>query len=85
MALLGTYIDSRTRAAIAAAGSASYAHGLPSTPDLVYVQENATTDSTGNIKLAWNADATNVSISNHGALTTATLKAVAIVFHSLVR
>lgn len=85
MALLETFVDSRTLAAIAAAGSFSFAHGLPAAPDLVVVHENATTNSTTSIKLAWSSDATNVSISNHGANTTKTLKAVSIVFHSLVR
>ncbi len=85
MALLSAFVDSRTRTAIAAAGSASFAHGLPAAPDLVVVHENATTNSTTSVKYAWSSDATNVSISNHGAGTGATLKVVSIVFHSLVR
>ncbi len=85
MSLLGAFVDSRTLAAIDSLSSASYAHGLPAAPDLVYVHENATTDSTKSIKLCWSSDATNVSISNHGELISATLKAVAVVFHSLVR
>ncbi len=85
MALLGTFIDSRTLAAIAAAGSASYAHGLTAAPDMVQVQENTTTNSTTAIKLAVKYDATNVSIYNHGEGASATLKAIAICFHSLVR
>lgn len=85
MALLGSFVDSRTNAAIAAAGSTSFAHGLPAAPDLVIVHENATTNTTSGIKLCWSSDATNVSISNHGKNATATLKAVSTVFHSLVR
>jgi hypothetical protein len=85
MALLSTYIDSRTNAVIAAAGSTSFAHGLPAAPDLVVVHENATTDSTTEIKLAWASDGTNVSISNHGEGQSSTLKVVSIYFHSMVR
>jgi hypothetical protein len=85
MALLSTYIDSRTNAAIAAAGSTSFAHGLPAAPDLVVVHENATTNTTSGIKLAWASDGTNVSISNHGKNASATLKVVSIYFHSIVR
>lgn len=86
MALLGTFIDSRTLAAIAAAGSSSYAHGIAAgAPDMVEVYENTTTDSTTNIKLAWKYDATNVSIYNHGAGDSATLRAVAVYFHSIQR
>lgn len=85
MALLGTFVDSRTLAAIAAAGSSSYAHGLPANPDLVVVHENTTTNTTSHIKLAVKHDATNVSIYNHGKNNSATLNAVAIYFHSAVR
>ncbi|HDK42877.1 MAG TPA: hypothetical protein ENG87_05840 [Candidatus Pacearchaeota archaeon] len=85
MSLLGSFIDSRTLAAIAAAGSSSYAHGLPAAPDIVIVNENTTTNSTTNIKLAYKSDATNISIYNHGAGVTATLDAKAIVAHSIIR
>jgi hypothetical protein len=85
MALLGSYIDSRTLAAIASGGSSSYAHGLGAAPDIVIIHENTTTNSTTNIKLAWKADATNVSVYNHGAGTSATLNAIAIRAHSIIR
>lgn len=85
MALLGSFIDSRTLAAIAAAGSSSFAHGLPAAPDLVHVYENTTTNSTGSVKIAIKSDATNVSLYNHGAVDSATLRAVSIVAHSVVR
>lgn len=85
MALLGTFIDVRTNAVIAAAGSTSFAHGLPAAPSLVYVHENTTTNSTTSIKLVAVADATNVTISNHGEGQTATLACASIYFQSLVR
>lgn len=85
MALLGVLMDSRTLAGIAAAGSSSFAHGLPASPDEVIVYENTTTDSTGNIKIAVKYDATNVSLYNHGAVASATLRANSKVFHSMIR
>lgn len=85
MAVLGTFVDSRTLAVIAAAGSTSFAHGLPAIPDLVHIQENATTNSTTGVKLAVTYDATNVSIYNHGQGQSATLRCQSIVFHSIAR
>ncbi len=85
MGLLGTFIDTRTLPAIAAAGSASYAHGLPGAPHLVSVWENATTNSTTAMKLAWSSDGTNVSIYNHGQGNSATLNAFAMVAHSVIK
>jgi hypothetical protein len=85
MSLLGTLIDSRTLAVIAAAGSFTFAHGLPASPDEVVVYENTTTDSTGSCKIAVKYDATNVSLYNHGAVGSATLRSVAKVYHSVVR
>lgn len=85
MALLGSYIDSRTLAALTTGQSRSYAHGLPAAPDLVVIHENTTTNSTTNIKLVPVSDATNVTVWNHGQGTSATLNAVAIYFHSIVR
>lgn len=85
MGLLGTYIDTRTLAGIAAAGSASFAHGLGSSPDAVFAFENTTTDSTGNVKIAIKWDATNVSLYNHGAVATATLRVTSILAHSTIR
>ncbi len=85
MALLGVLMDSRTLAGIAASGSSTFAHGLPSSPDEVMVQENTTTDSTGSMKIAVKWDATNVSLYNHGAVGSATLKVVSKVFHAIIR
>lgn len=85
MALLGSFVDSRTIAAIAAAGSASYAHGLPAAPDLVVVHETSTSNTTSGDKLAWKSDATNVSVYNHGKMASEELRCVAIYFHSMCR
>jgi hypothetical protein len=86
MALLGAYIDSRTSTAITSGNSASYAHGLPANPDIVLVVPSASLASTTNW---WNAfglsDATNVTMYNAGAANTPTVRAVAIVFHSMIR
>ena len=86
MALLGAYVDTRTIAAIAAAGSSSFAHGLPATPDLILVQENTTAASNVSaIKPYAIADATNVSVFNHGEGTTQALKVTSMVIHSIQR
>lgn len=85
MALLGTFVYTTTNAGIAAAGSSSYAHGLPSAPHLVSVWENATTNSTTAIKLAWASDATNISIYNHGQNASSTLNVFAQVVHSVAK
>jgi len=85
MGLLGTRTVTTTLAAIAAAGSTSFAHGLPSAPHFVFFHENATTNSTTAIKLAWAFDATNISIYNHGTGNSATLYGVAMAIHSLVQ
>lgn len=85
MALLGTFIDSRTLAGLTTADTATYAHGLPAAPDCVIIQENTTTNNTSNLKFAIQSDATNVSVWNYGEGTSADLRAVAIVFHSILR
>lgn len=85
MALLGTLIDSRTLAGLTTADTVTYAHGLPAAPDCIIVQENTTTNNTSNLKFSIKSDATNVSIWNYGEGTSATLRAVALVFHSIQR
>jgi len=85
MTLLATLIDSRTLAAINAGANSSYAHGLPASPDVVFVYENTTTDSTSACKIAVKWDGTNVSVYNHGECNSATLRAVAWVCHSIIR
>ncbi len=84
MALLGAFVDSRTLAGLTTGDNITYAHGLPATPDLVHVHENTTTNNTSCLKLAVAQDATNVTIYNHAEATSATLEAVAIVFHTVV-
>lgn len=86
MALLGSFIDQRTLAGIAAAGSASFAHGLPAQPDMVKVEESTTAaTNVSGIKLVARRDATNCSIYNHGEGTSQALIVTSIVFHSIVR
>lgn len=85
MALLGSFIDVRTLASIAASGSFSYAHGLPATPDFVLFEYTgaATLASTlGGV--IYSMDATNVSVfaANTPA---APQRAVAVVAHSVIR
>lgn len=84
MALLGSFIDSRTVASFASNGSASFAHGLPAAPDfLIIAGLQAATTSLG-IVPCWTADATNVSLFGC-AQQTPSLRVVSVVAHSIIR
>ena len=86
MALLGTFIDQRTAAAITAAGSASFAHGLPAAPDMVFIEEvTSAASNVSAIKLLAVRDATNVSVYNHGEGASQAVKITSILFHSIQR
>jgi hypothetical protein len=81
MALLGSFIDVRTIAALASNGSVSFAHGLPAAPDFVFVQATETSAS-GNWAAV--ADATNVTISARGVACPVG-RVMSIVAHSVIR
>ena len=86
MALLGAFVDQRTIAAITAAGSASFAHGLPAAPDVSFMQEVTTAASNVSaIKLVTIADATNMSVFNHGEGASQALRVTSMVLHSIIR
>ncbi len=85
MALLKAFVDSRTLAGLTTGDNITYAHGLPASPDLVWAHENTTTNNTSCLKLAIASDATNVTIYNHGEATSATLEAVALVYHTVIK
>jgi hypothetical protein len=86
MALLGRFIDKRTLALVAAAGSGTFAHGLPATPDWIEIQENTTAATNASAtKFVGKADATNVTVYNHGEGDSQVLNVLSMVFHSLVR
>lgn len=86
MALLGSFIDVRTIDTLAADGTVSFAHGLPASPDFVFVIGNATR-STNASAFAWipTWDATNVTIQNCGEGASPTGRVVAVVAHSIIR
>lgn len=87
MALLGSYIDSRTVASIASNGSASFAHGLPAAPDIVIIHGTSSASGASNAAMAlprYAADATNVSLFGTG-LDGGPLKVTCIVAHSVIR
>lgn len=86
MALLGTLIDVRTVAGLAAEATATFAHGLPAAPDFVIVVGAATRSSNVSAYMI-NAlfNATNVTIQNAGEGVTPALRVIAIVAHSAVR
>jgi hypothetical protein len=87
MALLGSFIDKRTLASVAKnGGTGTFAHGLPATPDYMFLQENTTAASNVSaIKLVPKADATNVTIYNHGEGDSQALNILSVVFHAIVR
>jgi len=85
MALLGSYIDSRTIASFASNASASFAHGLPAAPDfLIIAGIGAATTASGVVPL-WTADATNVSLFGSATNTVPALRVVSVVAHSIIR
>ena len=86
MALLGAHIDVRTVAALLAEGTASFAHGLPASPDFVLVVGAATAASSVSAFMV-NAlhDASNVTIQNAGQGASPVLRIVSIVAHSVIR
>ena len=84
--LLGAFIDSRTTTAIPSGNSATFAHGITGTPDICIVVPSASLASSTNW---WNGygltDATNVTLHNSGGANSPALRAVTIVFHSMIR
>lgn len=87
MALLGTFIDVRTIAALASDGSASFAHGLPAVPDFVIIHGTSNASGASNAAMAlprYAADATNVSLFNTG-LAGGPLRVTSVVAHSVIR
>lgn len=86
MALLGSFVDVRTVAGLAAEGTASFAHGLPAAPDFVLVIGAATRSSNVSAYMV-NAlfDATNVTIQNAGEGVSPALRVIAIAAHSVIR
>jgi hypothetical protein len=88
MALLGSFIDSRTIASLSSGASASFAHGLPAAPDFIVVNAlgNATVASGAALAMPRvSTDATNVSLFQTGIDNSAVLRVIAIVAHSIVR
>lgn len=88
MALLGSYIDVRTIASIQTGATATFAHGLPASPDFVIVVPSVTTASSashmGIPSAVW--DATNVTIAgNFGQVATSSLRVISVVAHSVIR
>ena len=86
MALLGAYIDSRTSTAVVSGNSATFAHGLPQAPDLCLVVPIASLASSTNWYHSYGlTDATNVTMHNDGGANGPSVRAVTILFHSIVR
>jgi hypothetical protein len=85
MALLGSFIDSRTIASFASNTSFTYAHGLPAAPDFVIpIQTGTATVAATVTPPLVNSDATNVTLFATG-IATQPLKVVSVVAHSVIR
>lgn len=87
MALLGSFIDSRTLASIESNGSTSFAHGLPAAPDFVIIQGVSSASGVSSNAMAlprYAADATNVSLFGVG-LAAGPTRVTAVVAHSVIR
>lgn len=85
MSLLGSFIDVRTLASIASNGTTAFAHGLPSAPDFVLIEQTGTASVAATVgNVLFNSDATNVSLFATG-LASQPLKTVSVVAHSIIR
>ncbi len=86
MALLGSYIDSRTNAGLTTDNSVTFAHGLPAAPDFHVINYIATIATATNwSSLSVLSDATNVTVDNGGTTTSPNFRVVSIVAHSIIR
>lgn len=85
MALLGSFIDSRTIASFASNASASFAHGLPAAPDFVIPLGLGAATTTSGIAPLFTADATNVSLFGSGSQSSPLLRVISVVAHSIIR
>jgi hypothetical protein len=79
-------IDKRTIANIASGGNATYAHGLPGTPDTVDIRFVATIAVTTNwIRINARVDPVNVTLYNDGTAGSGVMEVCAMQFHSLIQ
>ncbi len=85
MALLGAFIDSRTIASFASNASASFAHGLPATPDFVLALGLGAATTASGVAPLFTADATNVSLFGSGGQSAAIQRVISVVAHSIIR
>jgi len=86
MALLGSFIDTRTNAGLTSDNSLTFAHGLPAAPDFAFIQYIATiATATNHFNLSVLTDATNVTVDNGGSTTSPNFRVVTVVAHSIIR
>ena len=86
MALLGSYIDSRTNVGLTTDASLTFAHGLPAAPDFSFIQYITTLATLSNtFNLSVLTDGTNVTVDNSGITTSPSFRVVSVVAHSIIR
>lgn len=86
MALIGTYIETRTLAGLTSGQSTSYAHGLPSAIDfsiVTFISTLATSNTVAMISIQ--VDATNVTVRNNGNVTSPSMRIVNFMANSVIR
>jgi len=85
MALLGSFIDTRTITSALSTVINTFNHGLPATPDFVIVQGIGAAALAGVIAIPiWAADATKVTLAGGGAVSP-NVHVTSIVAHSIIR
>ena len=85
MALLGSFIDTRTITSALSTVVNTFNHGLPGTPDFVIVQGFGAAALAGVVAIpTWAADATRVSLAGGGAVSP-NIHVTAIIAHSIIR
>lgn len=85
MALLGSFIDSRTITSALSTVVTTFNHGLPAAPDFVIVQGIGAAALAGVVAIPlWAADATKVTLAGGGAVSP-NIQVVSVVAHSIIR
>lgn len=85
MALLGTFIDSRTFAGLTTTQTTSFAHGLGAAPNFILLQQIATAATNGVGGLQATFDATNVTVGNSAGATGPDFRVVSMRAQSIIR
>jgi hypothetical protein len=85
MALLGSFIDTRTITSALSTVINTFAHGLPATPDFIIIQGiGAVAATVAQALPTWVANATNVTLAGGGTVSP-NIHVTSVVAHSIIR